>query len=76
MMPLASGCRDPWPCRCARPPLSEKFIDAGAQAAHHLLDVSCAPLLELDVLRALHKRGGDDRQLARELYALAGGDGA
>jgi hypothetical protein len=75
---LACGCgtRDPWICRCDRSPMSEKFIDAGAQAAHHLRDVGCAPLLELDVLRALWRRGGDDRQLARQLYELVGGDGA
>ena len=51
------------------------MIDAGAQAAHHLLDIGVVPLLELDTLRELHERGGDDRQLARELFTLAGGDG-
>lgn len=73
--PLDCGCRtrDPWICYCVPRPMSEKFIDAGAQAAHHLLDVGCVPLLQLDVLRALHRRGGDDRQLAQELYELAGG---
>jgi hypothetical protein len=76
LMPLDCGCRDPWTCRCTRPPLSENFIDAGAQAAQHLLDVGYPPLLELDVLRALWRRGGDDRQLAQQLYELVGGDGA
>jgi hypothetical protein len=54
--------------------MSEKFIDAGAQAARHLLEIGLTPLLEVDVLHALHKRGGHDRQLARELYELVGGD--
>jgi hypothetical protein len=77
LIPLDCGCRDPWtPCRCTRrPPLSEKFIDAGAQAAQHLLDVGYPPLLELEVLRALWRRGGDDRELACELFELVGGDG-
>jgi hypothetical protein len=73
LVPLDCGCRDPWPCRCSRPPVSEKTIDAGAQAARHLLDCGQVPLLEIDVLRALWRRGGTDRQLAQELYDLAGG---
>jgi hypothetical protein len=32
-------------------------------------------LLEPDVLRALYRRGGGDRALARELSELVGGDG-
>jgi hypothetical protein len=36
--------------------MSEKFIDAGAQAARHLLEIGLTPLLEVDVLHALHKR--------------------
>ena len=31
------------------------------------------PLLELDTLRALWRRGGDDRVLAERLYELTGG---
>jgi hypothetical protein len=50
------------------------MIDAGAQAARHILDVGYVPLLELDVLRALYRRGGRDRRLAQELYDLCGGD--
>ena len=74
MPPLDCGCADPWPCRCGRPPLSERKVDAGADAARHILGVGCVPLLRLDVLRALYRRGGDDRRLAEELYELAGGD--
>jgi hypothetical protein len=74
---LDCGCRDPWhPCTCSQSPLSEKMVDAGAQAARHLLEVGFVPLLEVDTLRALHRRGGADRRLAQELYELVGGDGA
>ena len=54
--------------------MSEKFIDAGAQAARHLLEIGLTPLLEDVVLAALYARGGDDRALAQELYGLAGGE--
>ena len=77
--PLACGCRDPLFCECRpplpdRPPPSERMVDGGRAAALHLLEVGFMPLLELDVLRALYRRGGADRRLAEELYELAGGD--
>jgi hypothetical protein len=72
--PLDCGCRDPWPCRCDRPPLSQKIVDAGAQAAQHLRDCGLPPLVDVETRRALWRRGGDDRRLARELYGLCGGD--
>jgi len=50
------------------------MIDGGRAAAQHLLDIGYPPLLQLDTLRALYRRGGDDRQLARHLYTLAGGE--
>jgi hypothetical protein len=59
--------------RCGARPLSEKMVDAGAATAKHFLEIGFVPLLELDVLRALYRRGGDDRALARELHELAGG---
>jgi hypothetical protein len=52
------------------------MVDAGAQAARHILETGYVPLLQLDVLRALYRRGGNDRRLAQELYELAGGDAA
>jgi hypothetical protein len=71
-------CRDPLrECRCEPPPprLSERMIDAGADAAIHILAVTgCTPILKLDTLRALCRRGGDDHALAQELYELVGGD--
>ena len=74
LIPLDCACRtaDPWTCRCTRSSLSERMVDGGRAAALHLLDVGCAPIVELDVLRALHKRGGHDRQLAQRLWGLAG----
>jgi hypothetical protein len=82
LAPLGCGCRDPLFCRCRppvseRPALSEKMVDAGADAAIHILiTTGCAPILKTDVLRALWRRGGDDRRLAQEPYELAGGDAA
>src|SRR6185295_2185473 len=61
--PLDCGCFDPWLCRCSRPPLNDRMIDGGRAAAEHLLDIGLVPMLELDTLRALYRRGGDDRQL-------------
>ena len=60
--------------RCSRRPLSERMVDGGRAAALHLLEIGCVPILQLDTLRALHQRGGDDRALAQELYELAGGE--
>ena len=73
MVPLDCGCIDPWPCRCTEPPLSERMIDAGREAARHILEAGHLPLLELEVLQALWRRGGDDRALAEQLHAATGG---
>jgi len=51
------------------------MIDGGRAAAEHLLDIGLVPMLELDTLRALYRRGGHDRALAQQLYELAGNDG-
>jgi hypothetical protein len=55
--------------------MTDRWVDAGADAARHILDIGCVPLLELDTQRALWRRGGDDRELACELFELVGGDG-
>lgn len=73
LVPLDCGCRDPWPCRCTDPPLSERMIDAGRDAAQHILDTGRVPLLEIEVLQALWRRGGADRALAEQLHAATGG---
>jgi hypothetical protein len=56
MVLLECGHRDPL-CRCLRPPLSEKQIDAAAAAAVHLLAYGCAPAFDIETLRALCKAG-------------------
>ncbi|MCA2253860.1 hypothetical protein JF710_11835 [Mycobacterium intracellulare] len=71
--PLDCGCPDSWPCGCSEPPLSDKMIDAGRDAALHVLAGDHVPILEFEVLQALWRRGGDDRELAELLYSLTGG---
>jgi hypothetical protein len=39
----------------------------------YLLEIGYPPLLKRDTLRALYRRGGNDRVLARTLYDLVGG---
>jgi HK97 family phage major capsid protein len=48
MVPLDCACRDPWPCRCTEPPLTENMIDAGRNAALHVLSTGHVPLLDLE----------------------------
>jgi hypothetical protein len=71
--PLRCGCRDPWPCRHNHLPPSERMVDAAALAASHLTEAGLAPVFDQATLRALWRRGGDDRRLAQRLYDLAGG---
>ena len=71
--PLDCGCHDPWPCRCTEPPISDRVIDGWADAARYVLETSCkTPIVPLEVLRALWRRGGEDRTLAEDLYARLG----
>ncbi|MGP4059018.1 hypothetical protein ACTWP6_30140 [Mycobacterium sp. 4D054] len=49
------------------------MIDAGRDAAQHILDGGDVPLLELEVLQALWRRGGADRAFAERLHELTGG---
>jgi hypothetical protein len=81
LKPMRCRCRDPLFCRCwpeafhgerlSEPP-SEVMVDAGADAARHLLEVGHTPILKQNTLRALWRRGGSDRRLAQTLYDLAG----
>ena len=48
------------------------MIDGGRAAARHLLAIGCTPILRLDTLRALYRRGGDDRLLAERLHWACG----
>ena len=67
------GCRDGWPCRCTEPPLSDQRIDAGRDAAIRLLNLGMVPLLEIEVLQSLWRRGGTERELAAVLFEATGG---
>jgi hypothetical protein len=73
MAPLDCGCHDPLGCRCTQPPLSDRWITAGRDAARHILATGHVPLLKIEILQALYRRGGDDRALAEQLHAAAGG---
>ncbi|MGW4581949.1 hypothetical protein ACWELP_24970 [Rhodococcus aetherivorans] len=65
---LACGCTDPWTCRCDREStLTEQRVDAHRAAAMHLLDAGLMPLVPVDALRELWRRGGEDRALAVHL---------
>lgn len=70
---LDCGCRDPWPCRCTDPPLSENALDGYRAAALHILNGGATPLLPIEVRRALWRRGSDDRKLAELLHKACGG---
>lgn len=73
VIPLDCGCPDPWPCRCSEPPLSDARIDAGRDAAIHLLNCGYVPIVEIEVLQALWRRGGVERELAEALFAATNG---
>jgi hypothetical protein len=70
--PLDCGCRDPWPCRCTQPAMSENALDGWAAAARHVLSQGRTPMLPLEVRRALWHRPGD-RALAVALHEACGG---
>ena len=63
---LDCGCRAE--CHCALPPLTDYQLDGWADCARFVIDTAgCIPLLPTEVLRALWRRGGDDRVLAEKL---------
>lgn len=70
---LNCGCPDPWPCRCSDPLLSSNMVDAGRDAALHLLKSGAVPVLKFEVLQALWRRGGADRELAERVWDETGG---
>lgn len=73
-VPLDCGCRDPWPCRCTEPPLSDHQLDGWRDSALRILFNRQVPMLPFEVLRALYRRGGADRVLAEQLHAANGGE--
>ncbi|BBX63032.1 hypothetical protein MSAS_22060 [Mycobacterium saskatchewanense] len=75
--PMACGRhRDPWTCRCSDPPPSELAITGAGAAARHLLAHGLLPLLPVDELRGLWRRGGHEQALARRLHDLTAGRAA
>lgn len=73
MVPLDCGCRDPWPCRCIQPPLSEHALDGWRRTARHVLATGHIPVVPLEVRRALWRGKGADRRLAELLHQGCGG---
>jgi hypothetical protein len=76
-VPLDCGCRDPWLCDCTENLFGrdgfDRWVEAGAAAARHLLARDLTPMLDGGTVRALWRRGADDRALAQHLFDLAGG---
>jgi len=48
-------------------------MDGWRDAALHVLSTGKVPILEVEVLQALWRRGGADRELAELLHNLTGG---
>jgi hypothetical protein len=71
---LDCGCRDPWPCCCTDPPLTERQLGGWRDTARHLLHSGRIPLLPLEVRRALWRNGGSDRALAQLLADASSGE--
>lgn len=70
LRPLRCGCRDPWPCRhygADQAPVTDQFVDGYRDAALHLLAEGLLPAPNVEALRALWRRGGEDQQLARRI---------
>ncbi|MDH6247547.1 hypothetical protein [Mycobacterium sp. OTB74] len=67
LAPLDCGCRDPWPCRCAEPQLTDREVDAYRDAALHLRHCGLLPAPNIAAMQALWRRGDADRRLVAEL---------
>lgn len=64
---LDCGCRGDI-CHCTPAPLSDHQLDGWADCARFILDTAgVTPVVPVEVLRALWKRGGEDRLLAEKL---------
>lgn len=73
MVSLDCGCADTWPCRCTQPPLSDRAVDSYRDAAQHILSSGMCPVIPIEILRALYRRGGDDRGIAMEIHERSAG---
>ncbi|MFI9505620.1 hypothetical protein [Nocardia sp. NPDC052566] len=65
---------DPWviDLHCDDFRLTGKQLEAWGHAANHIGMDGNTPILPLEVLRALHRRGGADRILAERVYRAGG----
>jgi hypothetical protein len=60
-VPLACGCPDPWPCRCSQPPLSDRALEAWADAVAHLGAHGLTAIAPPAVRQALYDLAGSVR---------------
>lgn len=70
--PLACGCRDPWTCMCFDGEPTEKAVDGYAAAVDHLNSCGLAAAPNIAAMRVMWRRGGDDRQLVRDIASRWG----
>lgn len=61
------ACRDPWTCSHDGNAMSEHDVDGYRAAAQHLLDAGLAPAPNVPALRAMWRRGNEERRLARTI---------
>jgi hypothetical protein len=60
LVPMACGCPDPWPCRCSQPPLSDRALEAWADAVAHLRSHGLTPIVPPAVRQALYELAGGE----------------
>lgn len=73
--PLDCGCRDPLPCRCDDPPLSDRIVDSYHDTVMHLRACGLLAAPRLPEMRVLWRRGDVERRLVTEIsekWELAG----
>lgn len=73
-VPAECGCVDPWTCRCKQKKVTvtDHELDGWRDTIAMLLDKGMTPLLDVEILRALWRRGGIDRRLAQAVADRAG----
>lgn len=67
LAPLRCGCADPWTCRCRPSEPSELEIDAYAATLAHLDAIGLTAAPQVSELRALWRRGGQQRRVAQSV---------
>lgn len=65
---LECGCRDPWTCRCCLGEQPSRLaVDAYRDAAIMLFGQGMTPAPRIPEMRALWRRGGEDRLLVEKI---------